>query len=56
MKKQGAIVLGSGGDCCLKNTNLSEGTFYEGAIVTGYPDNATEDAIQLNIQKAGYGK
>jgi hypothetical protein len=56
MKKQGAIVLGSGGDCCLKNNNLSEGTFYEGAIVTGYPANATEDAIQANIAKAGYGK
>jgi len=56
MKKQGGIVLGSGGDCCLTNNNLSEGTFYEGAIVTGYPANATEDAIQLNIAKAGYGK
>lgn len=56
MKKQGAIVLGSGGDCCLKNNNLSEGTFYEGAIVTGYPANATEDAIQANIAKAAYGK
>jgi hypothetical protein len=37
MKKQGAIVLGSGGDCCATNTNLSIGTFYEGCIVTGYP-------------------
>jgi hypothetical protein len=56
MKKEGAIVLGSGGDCCLTNNNLSEGTFYEGAIVTGYPAAATEDAIQANIVKAGYGK
>ena len=56
MRKQGAIVLGSGGDCCLHNGNLSEGTFYEGAIVTGYPDGATEDAIQANIVNAGYGK
>lgn len=56
MKKQGAIVLGSGGDCCLQNNNLSEGTFYEGAIVTGYPAGATEDAVQKNIAAAGYGK
>jgi hypothetical protein len=56
MKKEGAIVLGSGGDCCLNNNNLSEGTFYEGAIVTGYPAGATEDAIQANIVTAGYGK
>jgi hypothetical protein len=56
MKKQGAIVLGSGGDCCLMNNNQSEGTFYEGAIVAGYPSDATEDAIQDNIVAAGYGK
>jgi hypothetical protein len=56
MKKQGAIVLGSGGDCCLTNNNLSEGTFYEGAIVAGYPTNATDDAIHQNIVNAGYGK
>ncbi len=56
MRKQGAIVLGSGGDCCLTNNNLSEGTFYEGAMVTGYPSNATEEAIQKNIAAAGYGK
>ncbi|RYZ09419.1 MAG: alpha-L-arabinofuranosidase [Myxococcales bacterium] len=56
MKKQGAIVLGSGGDCCLTNNNLSAGTFYEGAMVTGYPSAATEDAVQKNIADAGYGK
>jgi hypothetical protein len=55
MKKQGAIVLGSGGDCCATNTNQSEGTFYEGAIVAGFPTNATDDAIQANIAAAGYG-
>jgi hypothetical protein len=54
MKKQGAIVLGSGGDCCAKNTNLSLGTFYEGAIVSGYPSDTTEIAIQENIVSAGY--
>jgi hypothetical protein len=56
MRKQGAIVLGSGGDCCLMNNNQSEGTFYEGAIVAGYPTDATEDAIQANIVSAGYGR
>ena len=58
MKKQGAIVLGSGGDCCKPGggANLSIGTFYEGCIVTGYPTDATEDAVQANIVAAGYGK
>jgi len=58
MKKQGAIVLGSGGDCCKPGggANLSIGTFYEGCIVTGYPTDATEDMVQANIVAAGYGK
>jgi hypothetical protein len=54
MKKQGAIVLGSGGDCCARNTNLSLGTFYEGAIVSGYPSDATDGSIQGNLTAAGY--
>jgi hypothetical protein len=56
MKKQGAVVLGAGGDCCYSNNNGSAGTFYEGAIVAGYPSDATEDAVQANIVSAGYGK
>jgi len=58
MKKQGAIVLGSGGDCCKPGggANASDGTFYEGCIVTGYPTDATEDAVQANVIAAGYGK
>jgi hypothetical protein len=57
MKKQGAIVLGSGGDCCKPDggANLSAGTFYEGAVVSGYPTDATDDAVQSNIVGAGYG-
>jgi hypothetical protein len=55
MRKEGAIVLGSGGDCCYSNNNASEGTFYEGAIVAGYPSDATDEAIQANIVSAGYG-
>ncbi|WP_253911496.1 arabinofuranosidase catalytic domain-containing protein [Streptomyces sp. CNQ-509] len=56
MKKQGAIVLGSGGDCCKPGggANLSEGTFYEGAMVSGYPSDETEDSVQANITAAGY--
>jgi hypothetical protein len=55
MVKQGAIVLGSGGDCCATNNNLSDGTFYEGVIVSGYPTDAAENAVQANIVAAGYG-
>jgi hypothetical protein len=54
MHKQGAIVLGSGGDCCATNTNQSEGTFYEGALVTGYPSDATDNNVQMNVIAAGY--
>jgi hypothetical protein len=58
MKKQGAIILGSGGDCCKPGggANQSIGTFYEGCVVTGYPSDATENAVQANIAAAGYGK
>ncbi|WP_330274839.1 ricin-type beta-trefoil lectin domain protein [Lentzea sp. NBC_00516] len=56
MRKQGAIILGSGGDCCKPGggANLSAGTFYEGAMVSGYPSDATENAVQANIIAAGY--
>ncbi len=56
MKKQGSVVLGAGGDCCYSNNTASSGTFYEGAIVSGYPSDATEDAVQANVINAGYGK
>ncbi|MFI7430117.1 arabinofuranosidase catalytic domain-containing protein [Micromonospora sp. NPDC049836] len=56
MKKQGAIILGSGGDCCKPGggANLSAGTFYEGAMVAGYPSDATENAVQSDVVAAGY--
>jgi non-reducing end alpha-L-arabinofuranosidase len=54
--KEGAIILGSGGDCCYSNTTLSQGTFYEGAIVAGYPADEIDDAVQANIVAAQYGK
>ncbi|MFC8717730.1 alpha-L-arabinofuranosidase B [Kitasatospora sp. NPDC057198] len=50
MKKQGAIVLGIGGD----NSNASAGTFYEGVMTSGYPSDSTEDAVQADINSVGY--
>ena len=50
MHKQGAILLGNGGD----NGNGSAGTFYEGVMTTGYPTEATTDAVQANIVAARY--
>jgi Alpha-L-arabinofuranosidase B, catalytic len=53
MKKQGAIVLGTGGD----GSFLGTGIFFEGAITIGCPDDkAVDDAIQASIVAAGYGK
>ena len=50
MNLQGAIVLGTGGD----NSNSGIGSFFEGAMTSGYPTDATEDAVQANIVSAGY--
>ena len=50
MHKQGAILLGIGGD----NGNGSAGTFYEGVMTTGFPTGATTDAVQANIVAARY--
>ena len=51
MKKQGAIILGIGGD----NSNNAQGNFFEGCITAGASSIATDDAIQANIVAAGYG-
>ncbi len=51
MKKEGAIVLGTGGD----NSWAAIGTFFEGCMTSGYPSDAAEDAVQANIVAAGYG-
>ena len=51
MKKEGAIILGIGGD----NSVGAAGTFYEGVMTSGYPSAATENAVQANITAAGYG-
>ncbi|RAG84156.1 alpha-N-arabinofuranosidase [Streptacidiphilus pinicola] len=51
MHKEGAIILGIGGD----NSKGSAGTFYEGVMTSGYPSDATENAVQANITAVGYG-
>jgi non-reducing end alpha-L-arabinofuranosidase len=50
MHKQGAILLGIGGD----NGNGSAGTFFEGVMTAGYPTDAATDAVQANIVSARY--
>ncbi len=50
MKKQGAIILGIGGD----NSKGADGTFYEGVMTNGYASASTEAAVQANIVAAGY--
>ncbi len=52
MRKQGAILLGNGGD----NSNGSQGTFYEGAMTAGgtFPADATDQLVQANVVAAKY--
>ena len=50
MHQEGGIVLGTGGD----NSNWSVGTFFEGVMTSGYPSDATDNAIQANITSVGY--
>ncbi|PVH94056.1 carbohydrate-binding module family 42 protein [Periconia macrospinosa] len=50
MSKEGAIIFGIGGD----NSVSAQGTFYEGVVTSGYPSDATENAVQANIVAAGY--
>ncbi|MFP5236342.1 MAG: arabinofuranosidase catalytic domain-containing protein [Acidobacteriota bacterium] len=52
MRKQGAILLGNGGD----NSNGSQGTFYEGAVTAAgtFPSDATDQQVQANVVAAGY--
>ncbi len=51
-KKQGAIILATGGD----GSNTGVGIWFEGAMTMGAPPDATDDAVQANIVAAGYGK
>jgi non-reducing end alpha-L-arabinofuranosidase len=52
MRKQGAIILGNGGD----NSNGSQGTFYEGAMTAAntFPTQETNQKLQANIMAAKY--
>jgi non-reducing end alpha-L-arabinofuranosidase len=52
MRKQGAILLGNGGD----NSNGSQGTFYEGAMTAAgtFPTDATDQLVQANVTAAKY--
>lgn len=52
MRKKGGIILGIGGD----NTHGAVGTFYEGAMTTGYSTDAADAAVHADIVAAGYGK
>jgi hypothetical protein len=51
MKKEGAIILGTGGD----GSDGGDGTFFDGCMTSGNPSNATDDAVQANIVAARYG-
>ena len=52
MRKQGAILLGNGGD----NSVGSQGTFYEGAMTAAgtFPTDATDQLVHANIVAARY--
>jgi hypothetical protein len=52
MRKQGAILLGNGGD----NSVGSQGTFYEGAMTAAgtFPTDATDQMVQANVVAAKY--
>jgi hypothetical protein len=51
MRKEGAIILGIGGD----NSNSAIGSFFEGVMTSGVPSDATENAVHANIVSVGYG-
>jgi hypothetical protein len=48
---EGGIILGIGGD----NSNSSDGTFLEGAITAGRPDDATDALVHENVKAQRYG-
>lgn len=50
MRQEGGIILGIGGD----NSNRNRGTWFEGAMVAGYPTDAAESAVQANVVAVGY--
>merc|ERR1712070_723965 len=50
MRKEGAIILGTGGD----QSNHNRGNFYEGYMTIGATSDATDEAVQANIAAVGY--
>jgi non-reducing end alpha-L-arabinofuranosidase len=50
MHEEADILLGTGGD----NSNGATGEFFEGAVTSGFPSDATENAVQASIVAAGY--
>ena len=50
MKKQGAIILGIGGD----NARGAIGVFYEGCMTQGLSTSEADAQVQANIVAAGY--
>lgn len=52
MNNLGGIVLGVAAD----NSNNSWSTFYEGAILAGYPSDSAEQAVLANVKAVGYTK
>jgi non-reducing end alpha-L-arabinofuranosidase len=49
MRKEGAIILGSGGD-----QGTTDGEFFEGVMTSGVPPSSAEAAVQANIVGVGY--
>jgi hypothetical protein len=49
MRKEGAIILGSGGD-----QGTTDGEFFEGVMTTGVPSSAAEAAVQANVVGVRY--
>jgi hypothetical protein len=52
MHEEADILLGTGGD----NSNGASGEFFEGAVTSGYPSDATENAVQAELTTAGYAQ
>jgi hypothetical protein len=50
MRKQGALILGIGGD----NSDSATGSFFEGVVTATYTSDATDAAVQADIVAAGY--
>jgi hypothetical protein len=48
-RKEGGIILGSGGD-----QGATDGEFFEGVMTAGVPSQQAEDAVQANIVAVGY--